>query len=35
MPKLGLDKKPALYKGDVGCMETSDEHNAIVIVVPC
>ena len=27
-------KQSALYKGDVGYVETSDENNAVVIVVP-
>jgi len=27
-------KKPVLYKGDVGYVETSDEHNAVIIVAP-
>ncbi|KIM64231.1 hypothetical protein SCLCIDRAFT_23585 [Scleroderma citrinum Foug A] len=27
-------KRPALYKGDFGCMEMSDEQDAIIIVVP-
>ena len=27
-------KKPALYKGDVGYVETSNEHDAVIIVAP-